>query len=71
MNPDLSIHSGEKHQVLKAGRYSSPDCYPNNLVIDSGRLTSPDSEPLKNVTFHLVGDLATGSNLLRVLFTIG
>ena len=52
MNPDLAIHSGEKHSVVKAGRYASPDCYPNNLVIDSGRLTSPDSEPLKNITFH-------------------
>ena len=71
MNPVLAIHSGEKHQVLKAGRYSSPDCYPINLVIDSDRLASPDSEPLKNVTLHLVSDLATGSNLLRVVFTIG
>ena len=34
LNPDLAIHSGEKPQVLKAGRYSNPDCYPNNLLID-------------------------------------
>ena len=52
VNPVLAIHSGEKHQVLKAGRYSSPDCYPINLVIDSDRLASPDSEPLKNVTLQ-------------------
>ena len=36
MNADLAIHSGQKHQVLKAGRDSSPDCNPNNLLIDSG-----------------------------------
>ena len=71
LNPYLAIHSGEKPQVLKAGRYSNPDCYPNNLLIDSGRLTSPDSEPLKNVTFHLVSDLATGPNLLRVSSQLG
>ena len=71
MNPNLAIHSGEKHTFVKAGRYASPDCYANNLVIKSGRVTSPDSESLKIVTFHKVSDMATGSNLLRVWFTVG
>ena len=56
---------------VKAGRYASPDCYANNLVIQSGRETSPDSESLKIVTFHKVNNLATDSNLLRVWFTVG
>ncbi len=51
MNPNLAIHSGEKHTFVKAGRYASPDCYANNLVIKSGRVTSPDSESLKMLLF--------------------